>query len=109
MAYIETTGETVAPAGLKKRKNGDIMDAHRQWASRPDDEKVMTVDELLARTKSSREACAHKQGVDWSTLSVEADRNDLALVGKGGVPARFNNWALTQFCGFTGYGYKCAG
>lgn len=86
------------PNGLTKRQNGDIMDAHRQWASRPADEAVRTVDELIARTKVTRETSAQKDGIPWDSLTVEAHGESLALVGRGGVPASFNNWSLGQLC-----------
>jgi hypothetical protein len=74
------------------------MDAHRQWASRPADEAVFTVDELLARTKRLRESSLEVEGVPWADFAVKHGGGDLYL-SRGAGALAFNNYSLGQFCG----------
>lgn len=90
--------ETTVPAGFTRRADGDLLDAHNQWASRSPDEAVYSIDELLQRTKHNRDASRDKAGVDWSTLYVKEDACSLQLAGRGGVGATFTNWSLSQLC-----------
>jgi hypothetical protein len=84
--------------GLKACGNGEVLDAHRQWASRPADEAVFTVEELLKRTAAIKASSLEVDGVPWSTLSVTAKQDDLCL-SRGAGSVVFNNYSLGQFCG----------
>jgi hypothetical protein len=98
-SHGRTTPEAPLPAGFKRRADGDLMDASRQWANRPADEAVATVDELVARTTAVRRACRDKADVAWDSLRVEPVGRELALVGRGGKPAQLTNFAAGQLCG----------
>lgn len=87
------------PSGFTKRANGDIMDVNRQWASRPADEAVFSVDDLLARTKLAQQRSTEVMGVQWADLSVVADGERLLLSHNGGVSSKaFSNYSMQQFC-----------
>lgn len=94
--------------GFKKRANGDLMDAHRQWATRPADEAVFTVDDLLTRSRAARAESA-TASLAWDSLRVEADGGQLALVGKTGRPAYLTHWSMGQLATAAGApaGYLC--
>lgn len=82
---------------LQKRQGGSLMDANKQWRSRPSDEAVFSVDELLKRTKAAKDAAREVEGVAWNTLSVLAQGEDL-LLGRGAGSLSFTNYSLGQFC-----------
>lgn len=90
------------PAGFTKRAGGTIDDAHRQWATRPAEEAVHTVDDLVTRTQRVRALSRTKANIPWESLRVEADGQELALVGKGGTPAYLGNWAMGQLASVAG-------
>ena len=80
----------------------NLMDAHRQWASRPADERFWNLDELIQRTgdcqRSSREIV-----VDPQELKVVSDGTDLQLMGGGlNGPARFTHWSFGQLSRLAG-------
>lgn len=95
---MEIATATELPPGLSKRADGDLLDCYRQWAKRSPDEAVFSIEELLARTADVKKTSREKGDVAWDSLRIEAHGAELALVGKGGVPAYFNNWSLAQFC-----------
>ncbi len=80
----------------------NLMDAHRQWASRPADERFWNLEELIQRTsagqRSSREIV-----VDPKELKVVSDGTDLQLVGGSlNGPARFTHWSFGQLSRLAG-------
>lgn len=89
-------------AGFKKRAGGSIMDCHNQWKTRPADEAVADVAQLLQRTQAARAACMEREGIAWTDLEVlPTMRGDLCLAA-GDVHARFTNYSLAQLCGLPG-------
>lgn len=89
------------PHGFKARAGGTIMDAHRQWASRPADEAVATVEEFVSRAAEQRRASRTAKAV-WGNLTVAAEGDDLALVGGTGQRARLTNWSMGQLASAAG-------
>lgn len=73
----------------------ELYAANRQWATRPADEKFNTLDAMHAATKSYADA-ARVKDVAWGDLRVEAQGDEMALIGKAGVPARLTNYAFGQ-------------
>lgn len=75
----------------------NITTASREWATRPDDERLGSLDELHAK-------CAHQRNVSreveygLSQLRVEVIDNDLRLRSPTGARARFTNWSFGQTC-----------
>jgi len=77
----------------------NLFKAHRQWATRPSDERFNTVEDLIKVTRGY--AKLSKQGVrPYSELTFEASKNgeEVLMVGKTGVNARFTHWAFGQTC-----------
>ncbi|GEM_PF-565584 len=80
----------------------NLMDAHRQWASRPADERFWTLDELIERTRTSKQS-SRENAVDPDELKVVPDGSDLQLVGGGlNGPARFTHWSFGQLSRLAG-------
>jgi len=73
----------------------ELFKANHQWATRPQDERFKSMQEMhtacLIYKGDAREAI-----VSLKNLRVEANDNDIALVGKTGVPAKLTNWAMGQ-------------
>lgn len=75
----------------------ELFKAHRQWSTRPDDERFETIEALYEATKHYGES-AREKSVEFGELRTEAVDGDVQLVGKAGVPAKFTNWAFGQVC-----------
>lgn len=75
----------------------NLYAANYQWASRPDDERFATLDDMknatFEYTKSAR--MASNVPVD-SNFRVEAQDGNLALLGKANLPARLTHYAFGQ-------------
>jgi hypothetical protein len=79
----------------------NLFTANKQWATRPDDEKFKTVEELYNATKAYYET-AKEQVVPIDSVRTEADNGDVTLIGKKNVPARFTHWSFGQLCARVG-------
>lgn len=90
---------TLQATGFQKRNvnGGTVMDVNRQWASRPADEAVFSVDDLVQRTRTLRAHSAEVDGVPWSSLSVKAT-GDALYLSRGAGAVHFNNYSLSQLC-----------
>jgi hypothetical protein len=73
----------------------NLFKAHRQWAVRPADERFPTLQALHAATKEYADQAGEKR-VPWSSLRVEAQGEDVRLVGKANVPAALTHWSFGQ-------------
>lgn len=69
-----------------------LMDAHKQWAHRPADERFWTLDEML-------DACQHYKDTavdaDVSGITLGADSQDIWMEHSG-QQAKLSNWAFEQ-------------
>jgi len=74
--------------------------AHKQWANRPADERVASLDELYRRAREMRDRCKEKD-VAFGELRVEALNDDIVLT-RGQTPAKLTNWSFSQLCGRVG-------
>jgi len=72
-----------------------IHAASHQWATRPADERFTSLEDMHAKTLQYRNASAEKD-VPWTDLRVEAQGDDLSLVGKAGIGARIAHYAFGQ-------------
>lgn len=72
-----------------------IHSASHQWATRPADERFTSLEQMYDATKAYRDASVEKER-NWSDLRVEAQGEDLSLIGKAGVPAKLSHYAFGQ-------------
>lgn len=75
----------------------ELFQAHRQWASRPDDERFDSLQALYDATKGYADVAKEKE-VPFADLRVENRDGDVQLVGKADVPAKLTHWAFGQLC-----------
>lgn len=75
----------------------ELFKAHRQWAERPEDERFASIQHLYDATKAYADI-AREKVVPYSSLRVEANGNEVNLVGKAGIPASLTHWAFGQLC-----------
>ena len=80
----------------------NLMNANREWARRPQDERFWTIQEMAAacaeHKRNSREVRA-----DMSQVQVVSQDGDLVAVGAGlERPAKFTNYSFGQLCGLAG-------
>lgn len=75
----------------------ELFKAHRQWASRPEDERFDSLQSLYTATKAYVDDAREKK-VPFADLRVEAIDADVQLVGKVGTPAKLTHWAFGQLC-----------
>ncbi len=79
----------------------ELFKAHRQWASRPNDERFPTIQALHDAAKHYAE-CAREKTVEFGDLRTEAINGEVQLVGKIGVPAQLTHWAFGQLAARVG-------
>lgn len=79
----------------------ELYHASQQWATRPDDERFNSLDEMFAATKEYADV-ATERTVPWSDMRVDAGDGDLTLVGKAGVPAKLTHYAFGQLAARVG-------
>lgn len=72
-----------------------ILKAHNQWATRPAEERFWDLKEMHAHCKAVHDQ-AVESTVALSDLRVEADNDDLRIVGKQNVPAVVSHYAFSQ-------------
>ena len=89
-----------------------LMDASRQWANRPADERFWGIDDLITTlegvsskvigepTPAPRNAESKKAipTLHIKDLRIAGDGADLKLVGPSGVPVAMTNWCFGQLC-----------
>lgn len=84
-----------ADSTVTKGKFIDAQSAHREWASRPADERYQSV-RALHDAAHARDLKGASKVIPAQTLEVAPKGNDIALVGKGGALVSTNNWSFGQ-------------
>ena len=74
----------------------NLYAASNQWASRPDDERFGTVDELLAFTRAERDASIQSAPLPFNTLRAVADEGAVSIEGSTGKRAALTHFAFSQ-------------
>lgn len=78
----------------------ELMQASRQWASRPADQRFTSLDELLAFTKHSREISRQKvlpsRAIEARPIEGDAKRQSLVVVGPDDAPTVPTHWSFGQ-------------
>ncbi len=75
----------------------ELFKAHKQWATRPDDERFPTVQALYDATQAYAQD-AREKTVPWSEIRTEAVSDDVQITGKANVLATLTHWAFGQLC-----------
>jgi hypothetical protein len=78
--------------------NMNLYEASNQWATRPDDQRFWTLEDLLAATRRHRDS-ARVATVPLAALNVTpagSDGADLVVVGPTNQPARLTHWSFGQ-------------
>lgn len=73
----------------------NLYHASTQWATRPIDERFQDLVTMYTVTKAYADA-ARERAVPWPDLRVEARNDEVVLIGKANVPARFSHYAFGQ-------------
>lgn len=73
----------------------DLFRASHQWATRPDDQRFLSV-QAMRNVCAAYAAQAAEAEVNWNDLRVEAQGPDLHLTGKTDVKARVTHYAFGQ-------------
>jgi hypothetical protein len=71
------------------------MAASMQWASRPDDQRFVSIADLKAAVQARRNI-SREATLRLDELSVESDDDQVFLSGHNGAPVRFTNWSFGQ-------------
>lgn len=74
----------------------ELFSAHKQWATRPEDEHFTSLRSLYAATKAYAEKAVERKDITLGSLTAVADDGEVKLVRTGGIPARLSNWAFGQ-------------
>lgn len=82
-----------------------IMKASHQWATRPDDQRFTSLDELVAHTRRMREiskaAVIPSRRIEAVAIEDDATQRGLAIMA-GGNPTTPTHWAFGQLAGQVG-------
>jgi len=73
-----------------------LMQASRQWATRPADERFTSLLELRDSVRARKHSSAQKTLSSRSIMARPADGGGLEIVGPGGVPVGVTNWGFGQ-------------
>lgn len=77
-----------------------LMQASNQWATRPDDQRFTSLDELVAFTSQqrsiSRGMALPSRGIHAAPVTDDASRKSLVVIGPDGAPTVPTNWAFGQ-------------
>lgn len=76
-----------------------LMEANAQWSSRPADQRFGSLEEFQAATDHFRDHSFEADGVDVRDLRLQADGDELELVGRSNVPAKMTHWSFGQVAG----------
>ena len=91
-----TTAQVVPGVTAKRRADGTLMDANRQWATRPADERFDTLESFRAAMFEHRRRSVGGTAPRGSLRAV-ADAGEVMLVGPGrNQPVRLTHWAFGQ-------------
>jgi hypothetical protein len=78
----------------------ELMQASRQWASRPDDERFTSLDEMVAHFRQQREISVGKvvasRGLEARPLDDDESRKSLVVLGPNGGPTIPTHWSFAQ-------------
>lgn len=74
-----------------------LLTAYKQWADRPADERFWSLEGMLDACHNYYQRAAQAE-VLARDLRIEAQDDDLRLVGKSGAPARLSHYAFGQLC-----------
>lgn len=75
----------------------ELFKAHRQWATRPADERFPDLQSLYDAT-ANYARIARVKSVPWGQLQTQALGTEVAIVGQNGNPATMTHWAFGQLC-----------
>lgn len=76
--------------------SANLMAANRQWATRPSDQRFMTIDEMISDATEQR-GRMHEQTVKASRLRFRADGSEGLVMDGLAAPVALNNFAAKQF------------
>lgn len=96
-----TTTATILPknATPSSSSSGNLYAAHKQWATRPADERFANLQELYEDAKKDRmHAVESPRPIPLNEMRVEADGKTLNLIGKANNPALLPAYAFSQLC-----------
>jgi hypothetical protein len=74
----------------------ELFSAHKQWATRPEDEHFTSLRGLYDATKRYADQAVERKDITLGSLSAVATDGEVQLVRAGGIPARLSNWAFGQ-------------
>lgn len=78
----------------------ELMQANRQWAIRPADERFTSIPSMLTYTSFVRQHSARRQLPNRALTAVPSGTDDygLAVSGPDGIPATPTHWGFNQLC-----------
>lgn len=80
----------------------NLYSASNQWATRPDDQRFWTLQEMLEATRRFRESAREAVIPVRSLQVIGTDGGDLEIVGQAKIPARMTHWGFGQLARYAG-------
>jgi len=82
--------------GSKDTMTTTILDAHRQWATRPSDQRFTSL-ESLRESVANRRIRARSVDIPLREVCAHQDGTDI-VINSGTSPTRPNHWSFSQLC-----------
>ena len=86
---------------MEKRPGGLLHEAHREWATRPRDQRFQSLDDLRTHV-NERRTRSRSRIVDLTALRVDPLPNDDLAIMADGERLNPSNWSFGQFCSSVG-------
>jgi hypothetical protein len=102
MQIIDTTASSSTTVQVGTRPNGDLMDAHKQWAKRPKEDWCMDAEQMLERTGKLRHRSHEGKVLDLGRVAVIGDNEGLRLRGPEGGIATVSHLGFQQLASRVG-------
>lgn len=84
-----------------------LLDAHREWATRPDDERFVSLEDMRRQMAADRAqsimGTQRNRAVVMHPIEDDESRRSIAIVGvEDGIVSAPSNWAFSQACQLVG-------
>jgi hypothetical protein len=82
--------------------NRNLLQANREWATRPADQRFWSLDDLHRKAEACRQEARVTTVASRDLVIVATEDSDLRLRGKAGIEARLTNYSFCQLAGLAG-------
>jgi hypothetical protein len=86
----------------EKQMSTNLLQANREWATRPADQRFWSLDDLHQKAETRRHEARVATVASRDLVVVATEDSDLRLLGKAGIESRLTNYSFCQLAGPAG-------